>query len=63
MNYRQVLLIEQGCLAMLSKVVFGEKCNKEELKNYMVSHLLVRKLQFYRQIAEIEKQGKKEESE
>jgi hypothetical protein len=55
MNYRQVLLIEQGCQAMLAKSVFGEACSKDDLRNYLISHLLVRKLQFYRQMAEIER--------
>jgi hypothetical protein len=29
MSYRQVLLIEQGCLAMLAKTVFSEGCSRD----------------------------------
>jgi len=38
---------------MLENWVFGESCNATHLKNYMISHLLARKLKLYRQIAEI----------
>lgn len=44
MNFREVLLLEQGCLSMLANNVFSTKNTKDDIRNYLISHLLIRKL-------------------
>lgn len=44
MSLRQMILLEQGCLAMLHESVYGPQTNKEDIKNYFISHLIIRKL-------------------
>jgi hypothetical protein len=55
MNLRQMILLEQGCLAMLHENVFGLSATKEDIKNYLISHLLIRKLELYRLVSTIDK--------
>lgn len=48
MLFREVYKLEQSCIEMLQKDVFGTKCSEKSLKNYMTSHFLIRKLEFFR---------------
>jgi hypothetical protein len=40
---------------MLHENVFGVSSSKEDIKNYFISHLLIRKFELYRLIATIDK--------
>lgn len=44
MNLRQMILLEQGCLSMLHQSVYGPTPSREDIKNYLISHLLIKKL-------------------
>ena len=48
MQFREVYKLEQTCIEMLEKEVFGTKCTEAALKNYIKSHFLLRKLELYR---------------
>jgi len=49
MQFRQVYKLEQSCFEMLKKEVFGpSNCSEQCIKNYIKSHFLLRKLEFYR---------------
>lgn len=48
---------------MLQKDVFGSKCTNQSLKDYMKSHFLLRKLEFYRDRQIISEQYKNKEDD
>ena len=48
MNFRQILLLQQGCLSMLYENIRKPTATKEDLKNYFISHYLIRKLELYK---------------
>lgn len=59
MVFREVQLIEQGCMVMLQQNVFSTSNTKEDIKNYLISHTLIRKLQLYKSFTlEDKSQGK-----
>lgn len=50
MNFREVQLIEHGCMSMLLKNVFSASNTKEDIKNYLISNTLIRKLDLFKAI-------------
>lgn len=56
MQWVEVHKMEQGCLNMLAEVLFSQQdFNEDTLKNYLTSHLLVRKLELFKEIKLYEK--------
>ena len=56
MNYREVYLLEQGCLSMLEKMVFGPKVNLERVREYLMSRFFLQKLELYRRFMMIDRE-------
>jgi hypothetical protein len=51
MVYREVQLIEQGCNSLLHANVFKVTNTVDDIKNYLISDMLIRKLNLYKLIA------------
>lgn len=49
MQFVEVHKIEQGCLGMIGETLFGsKKITFDDIKNYIVSHFLIRKLELFK---------------
>lgn len=56
MQWGEVHKMEQGCLSMLSDNLFSQTNYTEEgFKNFLISHMLVRKLELFKEIKLYEK--------
>lgn len=50
MLFNEVHKIEAGCLGMLGQSLFGPRHTLDDLKNYLISHFLLRKLELFRDL-------------
>jgi hypothetical protein len=50
MLFNEVHKVEAGCLGMLAQSLFGPRHTQDDLKNYLVSHFLLRKLELLRDL-------------
>jgi len=51
MSFNEVYKLEQGCFDMLKADLFSnERFTEKSIKNYLISHFLLRKLAFFRDL-------------